>query len=523
MVEVKLMLLTKGLSYAARSFPNKTAIIDSQQKLTYKELSIRTAKLKDSLIGLEVKKGDRVALLMLNGFRYLEIMYGVLATGAAMVPLNTRLNLVEIVDILNDSGAEILFVHREYLPLVSKLKTQVPCLRHIILAEDEQVEGMEGVHSYELLLKKQLQTVFSADDIHEDDLAGIFYTGGTTGRSKGVMLSHKNMVSNAYHVIANFQYNENDTYLHASPMFHLADGASTFSITMVGGTHTFIRSFTTKSVFDCIEQNKVTCSILVPTMINFILNDPNFDRYDLTTLKKIIYGASPISETLLEKCSKLLPQAEPYQAYGMTEASPILSILKPKDHGGERIKGCGQSIQNVEMKVVDPEGNEVPVGKIGEFIAKGPNVMKGYWNLDEETASVLRNGWFYTGDIGYKDDDEFYYLVDRAKDMIITGGENVYSIEVENTFYKHPAVLECAVLGVPDEKWGEAVKAVIVLKPQNNVTAEELHTFASQQLANYKVPKTIEFIYELPKSGAGKILKRALRDQYWPEQARAVN
>ena len=523
MIEVKFMLLTKGLSYSAKNYSNKTAILDGHHTFTYKELSIRTSKLKNSLSTLQVKKGDRVAQLMLNGFRYLEIMYGVLAAGAVMVPLNTRLNLVELIDILNDSGAEILFIHKEFLPLVPELTSQVACLRHIILAEDEEEEQIEGIHSYELLLKNQQEIAFTADDIHDEDLAGIFYTGGTTGRSKGVMLTHKNMVSNAYHACLNLQYTEHDTYLHASPMFHLADGASTFGLTMLGGTHTFVRSFTPKGVLECIEQHKPTCVMLVPTMITLLLNDPEFEQYDTTVLQKILYGASPISEALIETCSKHLPQVHLYQAYGMTEASPILTILKSKDHIGKRMKASGQTVQGVEMKVVDPEGNEVQVGQIGEFIARGPNIMKGYWNLAEETAHALRNGWFYTGDVGYKDEDDFYYLVDRAKDMIITGGENVYSIEVENILYKHPAVLECAVLGIPDEKWGEAVKGVVVLKPQNEVTAEELLLFASQNLANYKVPKSIEIISELPKSGAGKILKRALRDQYWDEQARAVN
>jgi len=518
------MILTKGLSYAARNYPNKTAIIDGHHMFTYKELSTRTAKLKESLITLQVKKGDRVALLMLNGFRYLEVIYGVLAAGAVIVPLNTRLNLVEVVDILNDSGAEILFIHKEFLSLVPELSAQVSGLRHIILAEDEEEkERVEAVHCYERLLKNQKEKAFSHDDIHEEDLAGIFYTGGTTGRSKGVMLTHKNMVSNAFHACINLQYSEHEIYLHASPMFHLADGASTFGITMMGGTHTFVRSFTIKGVFECIEQNKTTSIMLVPTMINLLINDPDFEQYDTTTLKKVLYGASPISEALLEKCSKYLPQIELYQAYGMTEAAPILTILKSKDHKEKRLKGCGQTVQSVEMKIINPEGNEVSVGEIGEFIARGPNIMKGYWNLAEETAHVLRNGWYYTGDIGYKDEDEFYYLVDRAKDMIITGGENVYSIEVENVLYKHSAVLECAVLGIPDEKWGEAVKAVVALKPQNEVTVDELLLFASQHLANYKVPKSIEFISELPKSGAGKILKRALRDQYWQEENRAVN
>jgi long-chain acyl-CoA synthetase len=517
------MLLTKGLSHAARNYSNKTAIIDGHHVFTYKELSIRTAKLKGSLFDLQVKKGDRVAILMLNGFRYLEIMYGAMAAGAVCVPLNSRLSLGETITILNDAEAKVLYIHEEFLPMVPELQQKVSTIKHIILAEDGEKPRMEHVHSYENLLSTQSEVDFSTIDLHEEDIAGLFYTGGTTGRSKGVMLTHKNMVSNAYHVWVNFHYTEHDLYLHASPMFHLADLASTFSITMAGGTHTFVRSFTPKGVLECIKQTKATCTVLVPTMITLLLNDKDFEQYDTTSLKKFIYGASPISEAILEQCADRMPHVELYQGYGMTEAAPILTVLKPKDHEGKRLKACGKAVEGVEIKVIDVDGNEVPVGEIGEFIARGPNIMKGYWNLVEETSQAIRNGWYYTGDMGYKDEAEYYYLVDRAKDMIISGGENVYSVEVENVLYKHPAVLECAVIGIPNDKWGEVVKGVIVLKPQNEVSEEELILFARQHLANFKVPKSIAFISQLPKSGAGKILKRDLRDLYWQGELRGIN
>ncbi|MBO8163476.1 MAG: long-chain-fatty-acid--CoA ligase [Brevibacillus sp.] len=525
------MLLTKGLLYAARSNPNKTAVIDGAQSYTYAELAARTAKVKGMLNVLGIKKGDRVALCMLNSFRYLELLFGITAHGAIVVPLNTRLSAGEISFILEDAGAEALFIHEEFLPMIPAIKRTVKGLRQVILAEDAETAeavGDDAVLSYEELLRQQPEEVLSAEGIHEDDIAGLYYTGGTTGRSKGVMLTHKNLVSNAYHVALGFAYSEDDVYMHAAPMFHLADGASTFAITLVGGTHTFVRSFTPVKALEVIQQARATCCLLVPTMVNMLIHTPEFHQYDLSSLRKLMYGASPMSSGLLKTCMQLLPDVQFFQGYGMTEASPVLSILNGKHHllgvkGRERLLvSCGQAVQGVEMKVVDADGKELPVGQVGEFAARGPNIMKGYWNMPEETAKAMRGGWYHTGDMGYKDEDNFFYVVDRAKDMIITGGENVYSTEVEDVLQQHPAVLECAVIGVPDERWGEAVKAVVVLKEQTAVDEEEILAFVRGKLANYKVPKSIDFAKELPKSGAGKILKRSLRDQYWQGRTRNV-
>jgi len=279
-----------------------------------------------------------------------------------------------------------------------------------------------------------------------------------------------------------------------------------------------------------IQDEKVTATMLVPTMINMLLHDSAFREYDLRSLGTILYGASPMPVELLKKAAKGMPATRFFQAYGMTEASPVLTLLKPRDHvldgtksHEQRLTSCGRPVQGVEMKVVDPDGNEIGIGEVGEFVARGANIMKGYWNLPEETAKAIQSGWYQTGDMGYRDEDGYFYVVDRAKDMIITGGENVYSVEVEQVLYTHPAVLECAVFGIPDERWGETVKAAVVLKQGQEATAEEILAFARLRLANYKVPKSIDFLQEIPKSGAGKILKRTLRDQYWAAQGRRVN
>lgn len=525
------MIITKGLLYAARTFPLKTAIVDGDETYTYTEFAIRTAKLKAALQNLQVKKADRVGILMLNNYRYLEIMYAATSFGAIVVPMNVRLSANEVAFILNDAEINTLFIHKEFLPMVNELREKAPSLQHIILAENDSVEiDDESILLYETVINNEREEALTIDHVEEEDIAGLFYTGGTTGRSKGVMLTHKNLVNNAYHAALNIKYDEKEIYLHAGPMFHLADQASTLAITLVGGTHAHIRSFTPVRVLETVQKHNITAVLLVPTMINMLINAPQFNQYDVHSLNKILYGASPMSVEMLKKAMKRLPNTTFIQAYGMTEAAPILTVLRGEDHvvdGSEqqlkRLMSCGQPVQGVEMKVVDPNGEEAPNGQVGEIVAKAPNIMKGYWNLKEETAHALRNGWYYTGDLGYKDDDEYYYIVDRAKDMIITGGENVYSTEVENVLYEHQAVLECAVIGTPDEKWGEIVKAVIVLKEGNTTSEDELKAFTRKKLADFKVPKIIEFTNELPKSGAGKILKRHLRDKHWQSQTRKVH
>lgn len=527
------MLLPKGLLYAYRSYPEKIAAIDMNAKLTYAELTNRTAKLKSFLKELNIQKGDRVGIFLFNDFRYLEILYGATAIGSIVCPMNIRLSVEETAAILNDAEVKMLFIHQEFIDMVEPLKQLVPSLNHVILTETNETYNKLGntdVLCYEDCLLGQADQPFTIDEIDENDIAGLFYTGGTTGRSKGVMLTHRNLVMNAFHVATSVQYHADEVYLHAAPMFHLADGASTFAVTVVGGTHAHVRFFTPTGVLEAVEKMNVSAMLLVPTMINMVLNHPEFDQYNTTSLRKILYGASPISVELLKLAMKKWPQVRFNQAFGMTEASPVLTFLLHDDHlkglSGEKagvLASCGKPVQYVEMKVVDPEGKELPPYQVGEIAAKSPTIMKGYWNMPEETAAVLKNGWYHTGDLAYRDEDNYFYVVDRAKDMIITGGENVYSTEVENIIYQIDGVLECSIVGVPDSKWGEAVKAVIVLKEGVTLTEEDILSYARSKLANFKVPKSVDFVHELPKSGAGKILKRTLRDQYWKQEGRSIH
>lgn len=520
------MILRTGFLNTVHNRPDHVAIIDGGTRFTYRQFGERVQRLAGRLQALGVEKGDRIGLLMLNSFHYLEVFYASFLIGAVVVPLNFRLAVPELSFILNDAGVKILFFHREFQQVVSHLREESPSIEHYVWTELEPLESMDFIF-YESLLQDSVG--WRQTDLDEHDVAGIFYTGGTTGLPKGVMLTHKNLLVNAFQTSLAIDVRPDDIYLHAAPMFHLADGASTVSTTLAGATHVHIRAFDPIRVMEAIQKERVNVVTLVPTMINMLVNHPEAGTFDLSSLKRLLYGASPIPVEVLKKAISVL-RCRFYQAYGMTEASPVLTVMRPEDHvteGNEkalkRLASCGQPIYNVELKIVDPEGNEVPHGMVGEIIARGPNIMKGYWNRPEETADALRDGWYWTGDMAAMDEDRFVYMIDRKKDMIVTGGENVYSVEVENVIYQHSAVLEAAVIGVPDEIWGEAVKAIVVVKPGQEVTEPELITHCRSQLANYKVPKTVELVESLPKSGAGKILKRTLRDQYWTGKGRSVN
>jgi long-chain acyl-CoA synthetase len=520
------MLLEQGLRRSARLWPDKVAAIDGDHRITYGQLAERVDRLANALIGLGLTQGERVGVLMLNSFRYLELYYAVNVAGGVIVPLNYRLTVPELVFMLNDCSARILVLSREYVDAAAQIRAECPSLTVLIHAEDEDAPA--GMHAYEELLA-EASDAHPGIAVRENDLAGIFYTGGTTGLPKGVMLSHRNLVDNAWRAIVQLAYATDDTYLHAAPMFHLADGASTFSITFVGGTHTHVRAFTPTAVFEAIARDRVTSVVMVPTMINALANHPAATSYDLSSLRAIGYGASPISETVLRAAMEMF-RCRFRQAYGMTEAAPILTILSAADHqldrseqARHRLRSAGQACIGVDLRVVDDQDNELPVDTVGEIIARGDNIMMGYWNRPEENAAALRGGWYHTGDLATMDKDGYVYVVDRKKDMIVSGGENVYSVEVENALASHPSVLEVAVIGVPDDRWGEAVLAVIVARGGQIPTADELIAHCRDLIAGYKVPKGVAFADALPKSGAGKILKREIREQYWREEERRVH
>jgi long-chain acyl-CoA synthetase len=521
------MNIAQGLAHARKISGTHQAVVCGETRYTWDDFDQRTDALARGLANLGVQRGDRVAVLMLNCHRYLELYYACARMGAIIVPLNIRLARPEIVFILNDSESKALVVDKTFAPFATGRDT-FSTVESVVFSGDGTPESMIN---YEDVVGKGSHMQESVDqEMEDDELAGLFYTGGTTGRAKGVMLSHKNIMSNAINVIVAVNFTRQDKWLHAAPMFHLADVGAIFGLTTLGACHVFIPMFNPVHVLQAMQNEKVTTTVLVPTMINAVLNHPEVDNYDLSSMHRLVYGASPMPVELLKQGLQKWGQIF-IQGYGMTETSPLLTALDTEDHILEgtpeqvrRLSSCGKEVLGVEVRVVNAEGEDVHPGEIGEIIARGPNVMLGYWRMPEATAAAIVDGWMYTGDLATVDEENYIYIVDRAKDMIVSGGENVYSVEVENALYTHPAVLEVAVIGIPHEIWGEAVHAVVVCKPGMNVTGDELIAHARTQIAGYKVPRSVEFSQDaLPKSGAGKILKRDLRDKYWAGRSRNVN
>jgi long-chain acyl-CoA synthetase len=517
------MNITQGLRRALQINPQGTAIVEGERKLTWAEVGDRVSRLAGALTRRGIAKGDRVAVLMLNSSRYLELYLALGWAGAVIVPLNIRWSVAENQDSLQDSGARLLVVDNTFQEAGRALAAAIPALA---LVHADEGEPPAGVASYETLLAAASPIPDVMAD--RDDLAGIFYTGGTTGRSKGVMLSHGNLMANALQSIAEDVFTANAVYLHAAPMFHLANGSAMFCMLLTAGTNVFIKAFSPEAVAQAFERSRVTHALLVPTMIQMFVDHPGIAGQKFPALQQIVYGASPISEALLDRAMARLPGVRFMQAYGMTELSPIATLLMPEDHvGAGRAKGrhrsAGRATLGVEVKIVDANDQPVAPGTVGEIVARGDVVMMGYWNRPEETAKAVVDGWMHTGDGGYMDEDGFVYVVDRIKDMIITGGENVYSTEVENVVAQHPAVLQCAVIGIPHPQWGEAVHAFAVVKPGMTLEGADLIAFCKERIGGYKSPRSVDVRTDpLPMSGAGKILKRELRRPFWENQKREV-
>ncbi len=516
--------LTQGLRRAVQIRPKGPSTAFASRRRNWEQTVERVARVAGALAALNVGRGDRVAILALNSDRYLELMYALPWIGAVMVPLNTRLATPEIEYILDDSGAVALFVDAAMAHHLKALDGRMPKVREVIWLDD--IASPEGILHYEDLTAYEPTNDVGAAD---DDLAGLFYTGGTTGRSKGVMLTHTNLVSNAMNAVAGMGFTADTAYIHSGAMFHLADGASTFGVTLAGGRHAFVARFEPVEVLQTIAREKVTHAQFVPTMINMLVSHPRFAEFDLATLSFILYGASPMPEGVLRAAMAAMPHVRLMHGYGMTEAAPIVTLLDPryttlKGPYAGRLKSCGQVALTCEVKVVDAARQEVPRGTAGELAIRGPNIMKGYWNKPAETAAVLESGWYYSGDGATMDAEGFVFIVDRLKDMIISGGENVYSAEVENVISLLPGVAEVAVIGIPDERWGESVHAIVVPKPGAALTAETVIGHCREQIAGYKCPRSVDFRdAPLPLSGAGKVLKRELREPYWKGFTKAVN
>jgi len=501
------------------------ATIDGDRRHTWNQFNNRVAKLAAGLAKLGLQRQGRVAILSLNSDRYLESMFAIPWAAGVYVPINTRLAAPEVEYWLCNSECETLLIDRAMLPLLPHLQKTVSKLKHVIFMDDGELP--EGLLSYEDLVASNEPT--AAAEVSPDDMVALYYTGGTTGRSKGVMLSHHNMLFNAMQGLGVQNYSGDETYLHAAPMFHAADAYNAVCMCMLGARNVFTPGFDPKTTLDLIVQENVSRILLVPTMVGMLMTYPELNKYDITCLKSIFYGASPMPEAVLRSAMEKYPHLEFMQAYGQTEAAPVLTILLNRDHvvSGERsrlLKSAGQAVPGVELAILDDDDNEVARGDVGQVCARGANVMLGYLGLEEATREALAGGWLHTGDGGYMDDEGYLFIVDRVKDMIISGGENVYSVEVENALYKHPAVQSCGVIGIPHAQWGEQVHAVVQLKEDADCTQEDIISHCKELIAGFKCPRSVSIQREpLPLSGAGKILKTELRKPFWGDQAKAVN
>ena len=516
------MNITHGLRRALQINPNGLAIVYGDRRKNWREVGDRVARLAAGIRALGAQPGDRVAVLSMNSDRYLELYLAAGWSGTVIVPLNIRWSPLENEDAMRDCRAGILFVDKAFAATGVALAKAIPDLKLVYSDDGETPAGMDN---FEKLIDRSASM---PDAMRQSaDLCGIFYTGGTTGRSKGVMLSHGNLMVNALHSLGEGLFPSTTIYLHAAPMFHLANGSAMYSILLSGGSNVIIQGFTPDGVAGAVQKDRVTDVLLVPTMIQMFVDHPTLGSYDLASLKHIIYGASPISDAVLGRAMKALPNVQFTQAYGMTELSPIATLLHWKEHIGEgRAKGrhraAGRAAIGCEVKIVDADGKVVPYGTVGEIAVRGDNVMMGYWERPEETAKAIIDGWMHTGDGGYMDEDGFVYVVDRVKDMIVTGGENVYSVEVENAVAQHPSVATCAVIGVPDDEWGERVHAVVVPEGSRALDVAALDAFLAGRLAGFKRPRSWEVREALPRTESGKLLKRVLREEHWRGRASKV-
>ncbi len=498
-------------------YGSKPGIVDGDYRSTWGEHDDRVCRLTHALANqLGVTKTDRFAVLALNSHEYLELWHAAFNGAGIINPLNLRLAPKELAYIITDSGSEVAFVDATFAPLVAAARKEMggdDPIRHVVLIGEGDVPHDL---SYEAVLAKAEPIRCAAPE--EDDAVVLMYTGGTTGLPKGVLSTQRAHILNTYHGAMTIPGLKLETYLMQTPMFHAASMLGILAVTFFGGRIVFIPMFNPDGVLDLIEEHKVTDTLMVPTMIGLSLASEKYRPERLASLRMLTYGASPMPEATLNKLLTDLPEVQLTQGYGMTEACSTVTLLLAEDHkpGNPRLRSVGKPAMGVRVTAQDEDGKILPRGEIGEVCLQGGQLMNEYWNKKEATDEVFRGGWYHSGDAGYVDEDGYVFLVDRVKDMIVTGGENVYSAEVESAISTHPAVAQVAVIGIPDAKWGEAVHAIVVPKPDAEVTAEEIVSHARNEIAGYKVPKTVDFREEpLPLSGAMKVLKKDLRAPYW--------
>jgi fatty-acyl-CoA synthase len=518
--------------HAAQIFGRKIGVVCGNDRFTYREFNERCDRLSSALLSLGLRAGDVVAYLSFNCHRLLEAYYGVPQIGGILLPLNIRLSGEELAYILNDSAPRMLCFDPEFLPLVESLRGQVPCIEHYVALRDLAPDWANPL-TYDELVAKADAREFDYRRLDENSVAELFYTSGTTAYPKGVMLTHRNLYLHALYTALGCRGADDQIHIYTVPLFHVNSWGAPHILALTGARHVMIQKFDPLTVLQLVERERVSRLYVVPTMMIALLNHPDFAKHDLSSVRQVMMGGAPTNTALIQEVERKIPGCVAVGGYGLTETSPVLTIAHIKQHLADdppdvqlrRKATAGFAFAGSEIRVVDAEGNDVSPDRkaVGEVIVRGDVVMEGYWKQPAETNRVIRDDWFRTGDLATIDEEGYVLIVDRVKDMVLSGGENIATAEIERVLYQHPAVLECAVVAVPDDSWGEVPKALVVLRGGQSATESELLDHCRLHLAGFKVPKSMEFREELPKGGTGKILKRVLREKYWAGRERRVH
>jgi fatty-acyl-CoA synthase len=532
---------------AVQLFGTKTGVVDGVRRFTYREFGERVDALACALLARGAQPGDRVACLAFNSAALLEAYFGVLEAACILLPVNIRLKPLEMAYILNDAGVSQVLIDAEFAPAWKETEPELVQRPGVVwIGSDSDappVLASAGASSgrprplredadYEDILRASAGQKPPPLEIDENAVAELFYTSGTTGRPKGVMLTHRNLYLHALSILACLHADDSEIHLHTIPLFHVNGWGTPQALTGVGGTHVMLRRFDPSEVLRLIERERVTRFFAVPTMLTMLLNEPSIKSRDLSSLRLINTGGAATPPDMIRRAEEAFG-CKVFGGYGLSETSPVVSLAQLKHHlldepveKRRQLKAtAGLPVLGVYVAIVDEQNTELPwdgEGR-GELVVRSNIVTAGYWGDEDLTRQSMRGGWFHTGDIATIDREGYVSIVDRKKDIIISGGENISSVEIEKALYEHPSVLESAVIGIPDEQWGEVPRALVVLKPESSATEDELLDFCRGKLAAFKVPKCVEFLPELPKGGTGKILKTVLREPYWSDQPKRVH
>jgi len=507
------------LTISASIVPEREALVCGDARLTYLQVQERVNRLANALTDLGIERGHKVAIMALNSHQYIETYYACAKLGAVFAPLNYRAKRDELTYMVNNSEASVFFVGERYLELVGSMRYEIKGVRHFI-CYDARPQGMQ---SYEdVIAKYPPDEIFvEVDDTHPSVL---LYTSGTTALPKGVVLTYLALSVYVTNTVEPANPETHDVLLLSVPVYHVAGVTAIISSIWGGRTLVVLPQFEPHVWLEAVHKERVTHSFVVPTMLKRVMDEPDFDRYDLSSLQLLAYGAAPMPYEVVRKAVGVF-KCGLMNAYGQTESTSTLTYLGPEDHRIEgteeeklkrleRLKSVGRAMEDVTVAIMDPTGNLLPPGQEGEIVAQGARLMTGYWKRDEETAQALVDGWLHTGDVGWMDDEGYLFITGRTKDLIIRGGENISPGEIEAVLEQHPKIAEAVVIGVPDVEWGEEVKAIVVLKPGETATADEIVQYAKSRLASFKAPKHVAFAQELPRNYLGKVLKTDLRKLY---------